>query len=185
MSDCNEVVDAGVTVCPCRTNKDEMYIHPMTEMWCEKCIVKDELNNPSTDLLTYMLLNYHLCSPSLARTLIENGANPNVLDDRNCTLLHKACLYDEIEFVQLFVEKCSNINDKNNSGYTALYLLCTGRGWPQEQRRKCIQILIESGKLSKENVDFVKSKIKSKKRKAILDQWEEFAIFDTKYPGID
>lgn len=162
----------AATQCPCQTSEEGKYILPL-EMWCEKCIT-NEIDDLSKEHLTYILQNWGWLTHEFARFLIDHGADPNVIDDREQSLLYQACIHNDIEFVRLFTEKCDNINKKDQCGISPLYRLCSGRGNPQEKRRKCIRILIESGKLEKSEVDFVKSKIKSKARKAILDEWEYY-----------
>ena len=54
----------------------------------------------------------------IAKVLLENGADPNIQDEYENTLLHRAV--ESIEKVKLLVKYGADINKKNSGGFTPL-----------------------------------------------------------------
>lgn len=66
--------------------------------------------------------------PTVARFLLDNGADPNVRDKLSRTPLHKAAAAGHKAMVDLLLSKGANIEVKNNNGETALHL-AAGKGF--------------------------------------------------------
>jgi len=63
-------------------------------------------------------------TPSIARTLLEHGANPNELDNLGATALHFASREgwgEEVTFVELLLEYGANVDARDKKGWTSLH----------------------------------------------------------------
>ena len=73
----------------------------------------------STPLL-YVSQSGHRNAPSIARFLIERGADPNTRGSLGYTPLHEASVYGRTEIARLLIEHGANVEVKDDDGKTPL-----------------------------------------------------------------
>lgn len=57
----------------------------------------------------------------MVKYFMENGANPDIQDDKGFTPLHQAVRWRELETIKLLLERKAKTSIKNNYGRTPLY----------------------------------------------------------------
>lgn len=58
---------------------------------------------------------------------MKKGADPNIIDNQSCTVLHWAALYGEIKKIKILLQYNADVNIKNNKGATPfMYSCCSG-----------------------------------------------------------
>lgn len=77
--------------------------------------------------------------PDIAKILIANKADVNVLYEGNCTLLHIACTVGNTDFLEILLGsgEC-DFNMRNNLGETPLFLACAN------SETECVEFLVAS-----------------------------------------
>ena len=80
----------------------------------------DSLDEYGNTPLIYASRSGHRRAPSIARLLIERGADPNTRGIVGCTPLHEALEWGRIEIARLLIEHGANVEAKNNCGKTPL-----------------------------------------------------------------
>ena len=58
----------------------------------------------------------------LVRFLVQSGADPNVVDDKDETVLHRAADKGFFDIVRYLIQNGADVNLKDNSGLTPLHL---------------------------------------------------------------
>lgn len=113
----------------------------MTPLYCY-CSLNDT-SDPENSLIEAMLnlgANIHcpdnygntplhyIRSPTILKFLIQQRAQVDARNQRNCTALHMACLYATPEAVEILIKAGANIHIPNTYGSTPLDIACiTGR----------------------------------------------------------
>ena len=97
----------------------------------------NDVNNKSQ---TALILACFTAQAESVKLLLENGANPNISDDRHYTSLHAAvygcCTNDTLQDI---IDHTVHLNDQNNKGETALNLACSYR------QQDSVRVLLEAG----------------------------------------
>jgi len=75
----------------------------------------EELNKKESDI-------------SKLQDLVERGADVNVKVMNKWTLLHEACLRNDLKLVKLLLDRGANVKAKNKWGWTPLHLACERKG---------------------------------------------------------
>ncbi len=71
-------------------------------------------------------LQSHMYYPSRVKLLIEYGADVNIVQKGNSSVLHHYVIEGDIELVQFIIDNGANINVKDNNGMTPLDLASDG-----------------------------------------------------------
>jgi ankyrin repeat protein len=81
-----------------------------------------DINRPSKDGTTPLLLSISLDKLEIANYLIEKGADVNVSDENGLSPLHMAAESDDLELVQFLVAEGADLTAKTNKGNRPLAL---------------------------------------------------------------
>ncbi|XP_061187401.1 ankyrin repeat domain-containing protein 27-like [Saccostrea echinata] len=99
------------------------------------CLNSQTARNDGTALYWACCLGYL----ELAQSLLEQGANPNILTSWKGSPLHAACDNDQVKLTQLLLRYGANINQQTKSGDTPCHLAAY-RG-----HSFLVQLLVENG----------------------------------------
>lgn len=81
--------------------------------------IRDQDNNT---LLHKILENYSMSSKSIVKLLLDFGANPNAVNNKNCTALDWGPI--QYDILELLLQHNYSINHQNTRGSTLLHRMC-------------------------------------------------------------
>jgi ankyrin repeat protein len=84
----------------------------------------------------------------IMKTLIDAGANPNIVSNHKETALHHACQYWKVKRIELLLKANAEVNVKSDEGLTPLHYVVCFRTIPTSQlenAKRCIKKLVKAG----------------------------------------
>lgn len=105
-------------------------------------IDKININHLNKEGISALSLAVKLKNPRIAKILLENGANPNLVGVYKETPIFDAVKENDVEMIELLQSYGANINQRNREGQTPIIVACQNK-----HRQEALVHLVKSGAL--------------------------------------